>query len=109
MHVLLDTRHGAALDAATTGGGAGCPRAAFPTEKKKGLVRKADRADVAEHLISDIPRQWVVEVVRHDLLVAVARGPEDRKDSGQNSMGKDLAKFRAAVYHLARQGSMLHS
>lgn len=36
-------------------------------------------AEVAEHLICDIPGQRVVQVVRHDLLVAVARGQRSEK------------------------------
>lgn len=76
MHVLLHTRHGATLDAAATGGGAGSPWTVFPTgiTKEKRLVKSNNRENMATYLNSDIPRQWVVQVVRHDLLVAVASG-----------------------------------
>lgn len=90
LHVLLHTRYRATLDAAATGGGAGCPRAAFPTEvkKKKALSYRVDRAAVAKYLISDIPRQRVVQVIWHDLLVAITRGQRIEKIQGETRWAK---------------------
>lgn len=83
LHVLFHAGHRAALDAAPAGSGAGSPGAALPPGKEERLAASAARRrghGDRRHL----PRQRVVEVVGHDLLVSVTA---ERKRRASESGG----------------------
>lgn len=78
LHVLLHAGHRATLYSSTAGGGACGPGAALPSVKMHHMVTDQDSCCTLCGLTSPqssgcIPRQWVVEVVWHDLLVAVTK------------------------------------
>lgn len=77
LHIFLHAGYRATLDASTTGGGAGRPGTALPSEIGK-VNHKISSRDYRNQAISAqtcqrIPWQGVVEVIWHDLLVAITK------------------------------------
>lgn len=80
LHIFLHTRHWATLDATATGDGAGCPRTALPSDIAKGYMkwlildfRICAVSPFNLAVVEYIPRQRVVEVIWHNVLVAVTK------------------------------------